>query len=76
MTGDPARRILVTVGGRSHRGRPRLRWDDGVLFFIRREELENWGKKQGNLAKVSEEDYRLKEDSCATVNDGMLQNII
>ena len=40
---SPARRVLVTVvEGRRHRGRPRLRWEDGVMEDARKVEERNW----------------------------------
>jgi hypothetical protein len=40
---NPARRVLVTVvEGRRQRGRPKLRWEDGVMEDARKLEERNW----------------------------------
>ena len=56
---DPARRIhVVTVEGRQHRGKPRLRLKGGMT--IGKEEVQECSKKQGNLKEASEKGYCLK----------------
>jgi len=48
---SPARRVLVAVvEGRRQRGRPKLRWEDGVMEDARkREKLQECCKEQGQL---------------------------
>ena len=56
---SPARRVLVAVvEGRRQRGRPKLRWEDGVMedgMRLGGEKLEECCKKQGQLAEASKE---------------------
>ena len=40
---SPTRRVLVAVvEGRRQRGRPKLRWEDGVMEDVRKVEERNW----------------------------------
>ena len=40
---NPTRRVLVTVvEGRRQRGRPKLRWEDGVMGDVRKLGERNW----------------------------------
>jgi hypothetical protein len=40
---SPTRRVLIAVlEGRRQRGRPKLRWEDGVLDDARKMEERNW----------------------------------
>jgi hypothetical protein len=47
---SPARRVLVTVvEGRRQRGRPKLRWEDGVMEDARKLGERNWRNGARNM---------------------------
>ena len=56
---NPAIRVLAAVvEGKRQRGRPKLRWEDGVMDDARKlgeKKLEECCKEQGRLAEASEE---------------------
>ena len=62
---NPARRVLVTVvEGRRQRGRPKLRWEDGVKEDARKLGERNWR----NAAR----DSRQKLQKKALAQNGLL----
>ena len=55
--------LVAVVEGRRQRGRPKLRWEDGVMEDARKlggEKLEECCKEQGQLAEASEEGHGSK----------------
>ena len=58
---SPTRRVLVAVvEGRRQRGRPKLRWEDGVTEDARKLGERNWRNAARNRAEASEEDLGSK----------------
>ena len=62
---DLSKRVLSEPGGKRPRGRPRLRWEDGV-----EEEVERLGRRNWKVAALNRERWRklLKE---AEANPGL-----
>jgi hypothetical protein len=69
---SPTRRVLIAVvEGRRQRGRPKLRWEDGVMEDARK--LGECCTEQGWLAEASRGRPWLKKGCCADDDDDELE---